>query len=203
MVQWLTQVQSLTGEVRSHMLHNQKTRGGGGNWKEHKLSLPVWTLLIFGPECRWFLKQHSFVYLHSSPVVLQFASSSKERVSVEWREGRCRKGLPCLMWQTGLGGCMDCLGKSHSDFVGSTPPFAEIYTWKYEICECVFADSQIKGPRGLNYLKRKRRRVALRSLTSTCSHCNQACDGQLERKPLVWPSQVLLRGKVWPCIWIW
>ena len=30
MVQWLTQVQSLTGEVRSHMLHNQKTRGGGG-----------------------------------------------------------------------------------------------------------------------------------------------------------------------------
>lgn len=47
-----------------------------------------------------------------------------------------------------IGGCRDCLGKSHSDFVGSTPPFAEIYAWKYEICECVFADSQIKGPRG-------------------------------------------------------
>lgn len=41
-----------------------------------------------------------------------------------------------------------------------------------------------KVPRGLNYLKRERRRVALCNLTSTCSHCNQACDRQLDRKPL-------------------
>ena len=49
---------------------------------------------------------------------------------------------------------MDCLGKSHSGFVGYTPPFSEIYTWKYKIWECVFADSRIKGSQGAELLEK-------------------------------------------------
>lgn len=150
------------------MLHNQKTEG---EKKKTKLKgaqtfTSSLNLANFWTRVQMILKAaqlHVPAFQSCGFAVCLFL----QRESVEWREGRCRKGLPCLMWQTGLGGCMDCLGKSHSDFVGSTPPFAEIYTWKYEICECVFADSQIKGPRGLIHRKRERRRVALCSLTST------------------------------------
>lgn len=118
----------------------------------------------------------------SSIAALQFASSSEGRVGGQWRRERWRKGCLSLCGRQD-GQCVDCLGRSHSGLVGSTPPFSEIYTRKYKIWECVFADGQIKGSQGVNYLKRERR-AAFCSLTSTCSHCNWAWDRPLDRKPL-------------------